>query len=1349
MKRAITLFQLIILIFFGNSLAQTRHLKFDRITGTKEVSLGTINAITQDKFGFIWFSDETNHCITRYDGNSMKQYRHDHADSTSIGSNYIECLANDSTGAIWIGHTEGVDRFDPQTEIFTHYRHDPNNPESLSSGGVNVIIIDHLGKVWVGTNGGLDLLNQTTGKFTHYRHKEGDTTSLSFNIVRSIYEDRAGTIWVGTGFTSIKEGGLNRLDRNTGTFTQYLHDPENPHSLMDNPVRSIFEDSKGNFWIGTRGGVHTMDRKSGLFTRHEYDTTHPEKLSSPPNKTGGFELVTFIKEDTQHNIWIGSVDNGFNRYDPLTNKVKHFGNNTDDFGTLIENSSWCIFVARDGLIWLSTQPGLYRIDPNYTKIPHTSSHLDGFFQESPSISWTGTLNGLVKEDLRKRTSIKFVHDEKNSNSISSDLISAFLKDRQGSIWIGTSAVLNEFDTATGFFKHYLFDSDDSVAMSLITAIYEDPQSNLWIGTASGSLRKLDRKTGRFTNLRIDLSSPHAVQEFLFTIEEYDSASFLVVFQNAVNKVNWKEGSVTPYLKGYQVNKLYRDGHGTLWIGTDQGLYKQSPGSDKLTNVLNEAAYSIIGDSDHNLWVSSSAGFFKISIEPERIIQFSKENQETNPFRFNTGRAYQKQDGQILLGEPWGYYAFYPDKLEHRSDTSGVYITELWLNGKPAKPASGESLPKSLFDLRSIELDYDQNVFSFDITEVDFHNSVNEVIYYKLEKYDDAWRETYPGDKVNYFKVPPGEYSFKIKAIHGASGIISERNIAISIAPPWWQTWWAYALYGLTGIGLLVLGRNEVVRRERARSARRIEHMELEKIKEVDQVKSAFFTNISHEFRTPLTIINGQVSAVMEVSKSPETKDRLKQVMKNSNLLLKLVNQLLDLAKLESGDLAINKVDCRLNSFLNVTVSAFSSLALQRNIKLNLSHPKKAWVVLLDEQKLETILNNLISNAIKFTSSGGTITVSAMLEADAVSFPTDSTLILHVQDTGIGIAKEQQSKVFDRFYQVNDSHTEIGTGIGLALVKQLAGLMGGSVSVESEVNLGTTFTVALPIRVQAISETQGEIINAATDINNYEDGVGAIEEEMDNRDKPKLLIVEDNIDLVKFIMDTLGTDYVFLKAGNGKRGLEIAIEETPDLIVSDLMMPEMDGFAMLEKLKADFRTSHIPVILLTAKATIESKLTGLHIGADDYLTKPFERRVLTIKVKNVITTRVKMRDKIRMEILKESPRIEAVSADERFIVKLRDKIIERMTDKQLSVESLAHDLGMSRAQFYRKVTALTGMSVNDLIRSFRLEKAAQLLVQGWDSVAQIAYEVGFSNPSYFSKCFKDHFGVLPSEYQSKA
>ena len=882
--------------------------------------------------------------------------------------------------------------------------------------------------------------------------------------------------------------------------------------------------------------------------------------------------------------------------------------------------------------------------------------------------------------------------------------------------------IKSFDKKSGDFEHYYYyNPADANGISDYTAIkvFADSKDNIWIGHGSMATDKLNKRTGRFTHYKHD---PH------------DSTS----------------------ISSNIVSSFYEDPKGNIWMGTSAGgLCYFDHQQEKFTTYTNKhglpdnSLYSILNDNKNNLWLGTGNGLSRFDPVTKTFTNYDyKDGLQSNVFfagERDRGAAFKGKDGTLYFGGNHGFNFFDPLKIKADSTIAPIVITQFKLFDKLIKGAN---------ESKEIVLDYDENYFSFEFSSLSFYNPSKNQYAYKLEGFDKDW--VYSGSRryAGYTYVDPGKYTFKVKGTNN-DGVWNETGtyIIIKIRPPWWHTWWAYTGYALLAVGMLAGARRAIIQRERLKSnlkleqlEREKEHVQLEKAQEVDKAKTAFFTNISHEFRTPLTLIKGPTQNLLEeFSNKPKVREQLEVVQHNADLLLKLINQFLDLAKLETGNLRIKNTEGDLTSFLDVIVNSFASAASYKGIDLIIKQPDIRCHARFDKDKLEVIVINLIGNALKFTPAHGQVGFSANIEKN--SSPGDDRLIITVSDNGIGIPADQQTKIFERFYQVDQggAHTELGTGIGLALVKELTELMGGQVTLKSELTKGSEFRVVIPLQIIKVLEQIENLPHlektAAVPIDRFpmaaENGAAP--------EKPKILVVEDNADLRKFIIVSLGDDYDFLEADNGKLGLEVALTEIPELIVSDLMMPEMDGLTMTAKIKKDFRTSHVPVIILTAKATEEDKLTGLNTGGDDYLTKPFNKSELVIKVRNAITSRVKIREKIRLELLTEAPKLEAVSEDEKFLVSVKEAILNRLADEQLSVESLAMEIGWSRAQFYRKITALTGKSVNDLIQGFRLQKAAQLLEQQWGSVSQVAYEVGFSNPSYFSKCFKEHYGVLPSEY----
>ncbi len=1369
--RGIIFFQVI----FHCVIAQDNDIRFNLVEGTNGKPLGRITAITQDPHGYMWFAGSKEKCLYRYDGNRMISFRQDSLNPNSLGGTDLKTVYADDVGMIWIGFGDvfgikahsGLDQFNPATGIFKHFRHEKDDPGSLSSNGVNVILKDRQGRFWVGTGNGLDRLDGKTGKFFHYRNEPGNPASLSSNVVREIYEDRQGVIWIGTGRypwlkMDLEDGGLNRL-KPDGTFTRYLHDPQNSRSLINNKVGSIFEDSRGVFWIGTAGdGLHTMDRDHGSFERHPYDPTRPDQLSRPAQRAGDENRITFIREDGEGAIWIGTNGSGINRYDTRLKKITHY----ESIHGFPDRVDWDASTSSDGVLWLSTEDNLFRIDPFRRTMDDigTGEPAISFLEDKEGFFWVGTDgNGLLQYDQQQRLIHRFNYDASNPSGLFDNIIPSLFQNLGDTIWLGTTKGIGIFDKITKHFSIFpprKIGSNDTVT-NPVNTILQDKQGSIWFARLFGLLR-YNPQDGSIKEYHPNPKDSGTIaSDRIYCVLEDRSGELWAgaMEQGGISRLNRQSGKVGIYLKGLGITSIVEDMDGIIWAGTDKGLYRFNKGADHFSAFFDPQSEfgnvwinGMIEDNAKNLWISTPSAI--VRVDPGRNATFTFGSKFGIPANSLAYRGiYKTRSGRIFVGHKKGFYAFSPALLDNKIQPLKIIITGISIDNFPLLQGKESPLPEPVEEISELVLKHNQNNFTLNYATLDYRAPEANRYFTMLEGYDNTWREAV-GDKSSYyFSVPPGKYTFRLKA-YNSDGVRGEKVLAIRIDPPWWKTSWAYAGCLLLAAGILAGARRTIIQRERLKSnlkleqiEREKEHIRFEKAKEVDKMKTSFFTNISHEFRTPLTLIKGPAQNLLEeFSNKPKVREQLELIQHNSDLLLKLINQLLDLAKLETGNLQVVNTEGDLSAFLEVLVHSFSSAALQKEIKFHVRFPEIRYQVSFDKDKLETILFNLIGNAIKFTPPFGKLTFEGIVEN---SPPIGGKLIIIVSDTGIGIPLEHQAKIFERFYQVNEggAHTEVGTGIGLSLVKELTELLGGKITVNSEPGIGSEFHVVLPLNIIGI-------LNGADNLTKPE-GAAALPQEGTTADendgvteKPKVLVVEDNTGLRKFIIASLGSEYEFLEAADGKQGLEIASGEIPELVISDVMMPVMDGITMTGKIKNDIRTSHIPVILLTAKSTEESKLSGLDIGADDYLIKPFNKSELVIKVRNAIASRIKIREKVRLELLSEAPKIEATSEEEQFLVKVKETILSRLADEQLSVESLARDLGWSRAQFYRKVTALTGQPVNELIRSFRLQKAVQLLDQHWGPVSQVAYEVGFSNPSYFSKCFKDQFGVSPSEYASR-
>jgi signal transduction histidine kinase/ligand-binding sensor domain-containing protein len=1126
-------FLVFILCLSNISTAQTKQLKFTKIEGSNGVTLGKINAITEDQNGFMWFTDQTNGALIRYDGNHMTQYRHDPKDPNSLGGDYPECLFADPSGNIWIG-AGGLNRLDPVSGTFTHYRHDPNNPKSLSSHAIWAIHMDHLGYLWVGTAKGLDRLDLKTGKFDHFSHDPNNPKSLSHNLVRAIYEDLEGTLWIGTGVTwdpQDPEGGLNKFDRSKGTFTRYLHDPTDANSLVSNKVRAIFEDSKGNFWVGTdKDGLHTLDRKTGKFTRYPYDPKHPEKLSRPPTDAAFFlDHITFILEDAEEKLWIGTLMNGINRYDPVSQKITHFGNDEDKSGAFLDNTTWWAHASSDGLVWLSTQDDhLYKIDLHNIHIPHFKE--DGlpraFLEEAPFFMWMGTNTGLVRKNLKNGTSQRFVHEPLNENSINHNFITKLFKDKEGVLWVGTPEGLNRYDAKTGNFTRYQPDPNDATSLGdvvVVSDIIEDRDLNLWVGTAEDGLNLLDRDTGKFTHYRPDDEDPSSIggDDVSVVLEGEKNELWIGLRGKGISKMDRKSGKFKQYLPGIGTNDLYKDKAGIIWAGTRKGLYRYHktlddfyPLSKDSTGIdINSFVMSIIADNEDNLWISSLSGIYKLNNSRDILVHFGKESGviPVDKDRLVYATGYKASDDKLFFCDTKGYYAFYPAEFNIPLDESPLYFTSFWLNNRFLVPDKKGPLKEALNDTKEILLDHDQNEFAFTFTSIDYRTSGDKIIYYQLENYDTDWRKVRVEEKVNYFKVPPGNYNFRLKALNGRNGVWSEKSIALIVTPPWWTTWWAYGLYFmLFAVAVYAMDRYKRKRiLEKAREATK--EKELVQAKEIKKAYAELkatqsqlihsekmaslgelTAGIAHEIQNPLNFVNNfsEVNREMieelkeEKAKNKKVRDEkleeelltdidqnLEKISHHGKRADAIVKGMLQHSRSSSGVKEPTDINALADEYLRLAYHGLRAKDKSFNATMKTDFDKSIGTINIIPQDIGRVILNLITNAFYACTERSRSAVNEHKKIDQNDYePTvivttkkegDKALI-SVKDNGNGIPKKVLDKIFQPFFTTKPAGQ--GTGLGLSMSYDIVTKgHGGSLEVKSEEQKGSEFIIILPMK----------------------------------------------------------------------------------------------------------------------------------------------------------------------------------------------------------------------------------------------------------------------------------------------
>ncbi|MBC2839781.1 sensor histidine kinase [Robiginitalea sp. SC105] len=1114
------------MVFYSGVVSgQSQKIIFEEVLTPGGDPLGKITSIAEDKRGFIWFSDVPNQMIVRYDGSQMKYFRHDRENPNSLGGTYPHDLYADSSGFIWIALIgEGLDKYDPYTDTFTHYRHDPDDPESLINKYVHTVIVDRNGMVWAGTSEGLDRLDPNTGKFTHFRHDENDPTSLSHNVVRTLYEDSEGTIWAGTGFPYdyfSDAGGLNRFNPESGTFTRYLHDPEDPTSLISNKVSAILEDSYGNFWVGTDGdGLHTMDRKTGRFTRHTHDPALPDNLSRPAIENELWAHITFLIEDSMGQIWIGTVDNGVNRYDPVNKKVTHYGAATENPEGVIENedwdafarsnSAWCALASDEGIIWIMTEekPRLFKIDLFWNDFPIIKENqVKDFYEESPNILWKAS-EGLIREDIAtgKRTVYKNIPGD--TTSISNDVVNSVTKDRYGKIWAATAGGLNELDPETGQFTRYSPDPKDpeSLAWPWVSDVLEDSSYDLWVGTTGGGLHLLKRESGTFKIFRNDpQDSTSLAHDEVYDLAEDPSGNLWIGTAQGLSRLDPSNGSFRTYLRGYTISSLLLDGNGDLWVaGGELGLFKYDPKIGRFVNSgIQTIPREVLHDSENNIWIHNTTGLLKYNPKSGTTLEFGA-HFGIRGFLMNAtlNYPYRKKDGTLLFGMNDGYYAFNPEQLWQSRDTSLLYATELEIKGESN---SGNSL--SLIDLNGQAMDVtlksDQNSFSISYSAIDFRSSGGKEVMYMLEGYDPGWLQGSAELPVNYAAVPPGAYTFRLKAQNSSSGLWSENEVQLEVLPPWWATWWAYTAYtALFLLGLWQLyhyQKERVLRleREKAQKVKLEQALEIKKAYEKLEVAHTHLKStqaqlihsekmaslgeltagIAHEIQNPLNFVNNfsEVSRELvdemkeEIKKKDyqevdaianDLKQNLEKINHHGNRAGDIVKGMLQHSRSSEGKQEPTDLNKLADEYLRLAYHGLRAKDKSFNAIMETDFDLGLPEISVIPQDIGRVMLNLLTNAFhavqerqKKGEAGyqPTVTVSTK--------KTNAGVEIRVTDNGGGIPEGIREKIFQPFFTTKP--TGEGTGLGLSMSYDIVTKgHGGQLKVESKTGEGSEFCIIL-------------------------------------------------------------------------------------------------------------------------------------------------------------------------------------------------------------------------------------------------------------------------------------------------
>lgn len=1310
-----------------------------------------------------------------------------------LPNNQIQCIYQDKKGWIWLGTSQGLSRFDGYR--FVNFIHSPEDTSSLSGILVRVIFEDSKGNLLVGTeNGGLNVFDREKERFIHpYKnHPEFKSKEVSVNTIK---EDKEGNLFIGTdrNLLKIDSGGhLSKILPLTGTQTM---------SFTGSFIHVIQSDDSGNLWIGTTVGLFMYHPDSNIIEEIPIQVTNEQSRE-----------VFDIYRDDDGLLWIGTYSCGLLIMDPLTKFVRHL--NLDPYYERTETIR-TVSKGTLGDYWIGTRGGLYvysktrgvtgffRHDNRDNRSLTNNSVLD-IFHDSQGETWIGTRGGLNLLAKSKQVFANFSALPNDDHYLNSSIIYAFWIDKKNRIWVGTEdGGINIYNPVTGTFS-YLMTKDgntNSISQNCVKAFLDDRKGNLWIGTFWGGIDVLNLNSGKIIHYQHSSDKKQSLSDNrVWALCIDDDGDIWIGTSEGVDRYDNETKIFTHYPKiarNTQVNWISIDSDKNIWIGTldeviiynpeneniirfsehsrsfledsdkkywittlDKGLalYSKTEGAlnyyDEHNGLANNQAVDILEDNNHSLWISTSNGLSKFDKTKKLFRNFTSRDGLRND-QFTYGAAFKADNGELLFGGIAGFNMFNPQNILAEDIQVPLIFTELRIFNRIVPVTDGKNaiLTKSISETSHLILRYDQNVFTLEFAALDFINNSSTLYSYYLEGFDKGWNEPSTARTATYTNLNPADYTLQIKRILPGNPAGSENLILkITILPPFWMTWWFRSLIILVigALGYFLI--RFIINREKIKNELVFERIKARNLHELDMLKLRLFTNISHEIRTPLTLILGPLEKLIS-NKVPEADipAHLAVVYRNTRQLDRLINQLLDFRKLETGNLKLELTQEDMVSLVSNVVRSFEEFAKENKITLEFHTLKKKLVAIFDPDKVETVLNNLISNALKYTDEEGTVSVHLSLvfapeDDDSLnSQPEKQFIEISVKDTGKGISETNIDKIFTRFFRIDSKNESSGTGIGLSLVKELVKLHKGNITVISKPGKGSKFTLRLPYETEVPGEilrTTEEIVQNKSDKTDYSILINELPDELNTQ---IMLIVEDNPDVRFFIRSHFDSVYKIYEAKNGQEGWNLAIKVIPDVIISDILMPDVDGYEFCKRIKKDERTSHIPVLLLTALHSKEHELEGLSCGADDFITKPFDISILQTKIENILQARRSLREKYTREMILKPSDIKITSPDERFLRKAIEVVEKNISNSDLDIEHFATEVGVSRMQLYRKFNALTNMTVKEFIRSIRLKRAAQLLQEKKMSITEIAYAVGFKDLSHFRKCFRSEYGMSASEY----
>ena len=1358
-----------------NSSLQAQY-QFSHLDINKGLSHNQVNTIFKDSKGFMWFGTMAG--LNRYDGYKFKVFKHNLRDTVSLNDDYIINVFEGPEQKMLVQTRLGLNIYDPITEKFSR------NPAQYFRGlgvedDVKNIVRDPQGNFWIicAQSGLYKYVSKSKNSLRLGSMSGGggfmdssEISSLGFNAAGNVY-----IVHVNGIIDLIDHKTTRHLDRIQAISKENIGSGIAYYRLFidkqDNLYLYNLSQSKGLLWINTSNNKVTYIHKD-----------NPQfRLNS--------NIINSVLQDNNGKIWIGTDHGGINILDKNKSTITYLLSADNDKG-LSQNSIYSMYKDNSGIIWIGTykegisyyhenliQFPLYSRQPsNPNSLPYND--INRFAEDAKGNLWIGTNGGgLLYYDRKAERYTRYNHSNNNPNSLCNDVIITLFIDHEQKLWIGTYlGGLDSFDGKT--FTHYRHNDADqnTIANDRVWEIYEDSRKNLWVGTLAGGLDLFDRQRNVFYHHRKgDANSIHSND--ITSIVEDSTGDLWVGTSYGIDVLDIATKKFTQYLhadnrpsiSNNNVNTILRDSRGLMWVGTRDGLdifneKRQVIASLRTENGLpDNTILGIQEDNEHRIWVSTPNGISNILVsglkanKPTfRFINYDEQDGLQGQ-AFNDRVAFKTKKGELIFAGANGFNMFHPENIKTITEFSPIVLTDLQIFNKSVaigdKVEGHVILEKSISETRELVLNYNENVFSFEFASLNFSNPDKVKYSYMLEGFDKTWLAAdNKTRKATFTNIDPGSYTFKVKYAIGNGDLSSKIfTIKVEVLPPFWKTPLAYIFYTALALFFLIQIRKRGINKIKNEFLIEQERQEAQRMHELDMMKIKFFTNVSHEFRTPLSLIITPLEKILSNDERPEQKDQLQLIYRNARRLLNMVNQLLDFRKLEDLELKLFASRGDIVKLIRELSFSFTDLAEKKNIQFAFKSNVEFLETDFDSDKIERILFNLLSNAFKFTPENGQVNVELNLIKSA-SDRDKKQLEIKVHDTGIGIEPTKHQLIFDRFYQ-NEVPSFIinqGSGIGLSITKEFVHLHGGTIHVESEPGKGSCFIVKLPLEASRMKPAIPELrktISRDRDVNNIAFNNATIERRTNRL--PAILLVEDNDDFRGYLKEALTPYFEITEAVNGKEGWQKVLSIHPDLIISDISMPEMDGIELCKKIRADNRTKHVPVILLTALNGEEHQLMGLETGASDYLSKPFNLDILLSKVRNLLVQQETLKKTYQKHIDIKSTTAEIDSPDKKFVLQVLQVIEKNLSNTDFSVEELSSKVNMSRVALYKKVLKLTGKTPFEFIKSVRLNHAIQMLEKKEFTIAEISYQVGFNNPKYFTKLFKSEFGVLPSSYVNGA